>query len=66
METKNVILANYSRSIVDIAGNLNNTISTMNDNPDENIATIRTVNVLLETLRSMTVILQNAVDEYKV
>lgn len=65
METKNIILANYSRSIMDVSGNLNTIISMMNDNAEENNATIRTVNVLLETMRSLTVIIQNAVDEYK-
>lgn len=64
METKNVILANYGGALSNIVGNLNIAISGLNDNADENAATIKTVNVLLESVRSQTVLLQQAVDSY--
>ena len=64
METKNIILANYSTALTNIVGNFTINIGTLNDNPDENIATIKTANVLLESIRSQVVLIQQALDEY--
>lgn len=64
METKNIIIANYGGALSNIVGNLNIAIAGLNDNPDENAATIKTINVLLESVRSQTVLLQQAVDSY--
>ena len=64
METKNIIIANYGVALSNIVGNLNIAINGLNDNPDENVATIKTINVLLESVRSQTVLLQQAVDSY--
>ena len=64
METKNIIIANYGVALSNIVGNLNIAISGLNDNPNENEATIKTINVLLESVRSQTVLLQQAVDSY--
>ena len=64
METKNIIIQNYARSIVDAAISISNTAGTFNDNVDENTAIVRTLNVLIESLRSQTVIIQSAIDTY--
>ena len=64
METKNVIIQNYARSIVDAAINISNTAGTFNDNVDENTAIVRTLDVLIESLRSQTAIIQSAIDTY--
>ncbi len=64
METKNVILANYARSISDASNTISLTVSTLNDNADENAAIIKTLNVLVESLRSQTVLIQQALDSY--
>lgn len=66
METKNIILMNYGNALSNIIGNLNFAISGLNTNPDENAATIKTINVLIESVRSETVLIQNAIDEYGV
>lgn len=64
METKNIIIGNYGVALSNIVGNLNIAIGGLNDNPDENAATIKTLNVLLESVRSQTVLLQQAIDNY--
>ena len=58
METKNIIIQNYARSIVDAAAIIANTAMNFNDNIDENAAMVKTLNVLIESLRSQTVIFQ--------
>lgn len=65
METKNEILVKYAGSLVDATNAIFNIVTTLGDDTDVNLATIRTINVLTESLRSQTVIFQNAVDEYK-
>lgn len=65
METNNKIISNYANSLNNAAIIILNTVANLNDSEEENNATIRTVNVLLESLRSQTIILQNAIDNYK-
>lgn len=65
METKNEILLKYAGSLVDATNAVFNSVATLGDDVEVNLAIIRTINVLTESLRSSTVIFQNAVDEYK-
>lgn len=65
METKNEILVNYGMSVINAAQSVYNSICDLTDDAEKNLAVIKTVNVLLECLRSQTVILQGAVDEYQ-
>lgn len=64
METKNIIIQNYARALVDASNMISNTTINFNDNLDENAAIIKTLNVLVESLRSQTVIIQGALDNY--
>ena len=64
METKNIILNNYSIALNNITNNYINVVSTLNDNADENAATIKTLNVIIESLRSQTVLIQQEIDKY--
>lgn len=64
MEDKNIIIAKYSRSLVDAANSISNIAGTLNSNENENKATIKTLNVLIESLRSQTVLLQGEIDSY--
>ena len=65
METNNTIIQNYANSLVDAATYTANKTSALGDNPEENMATIKTLNVLLDSVRSQTVLLQQAIDNYK-
>ena len=65
METKNVIISNFANAINNIVVNLLGTVSTLNDNAEENAATIKTLNVILEGIRAQTVLIQQAIDNYK-
>ena len=64
METKNTIINNYAASLLGMIGSVNEATSRLNDNEDESKAIITTINVLLESVRSQTVLLQNAIDKY--
>lgn len=64
METKNTIINNYAASLMGMVGSVNEATSRLNDNVDESKAIIATINVLLESVRSQTVLLQNAIDKY--
>ena len=65
METKNVIIQQYARSIVDAAITIENTTNNFADSAsDENNAIVKTLNILVESLRSQTVIFQGALDSY--
>ena len=64
METKNIIIQNYARAIVDASANILNASSNFTNNEDENNAIVKTLNVLVESLRSQTIIIQGALDEY--
>lgn len=65
METENIIIQNYANSLVDAANSASGKALFLSGNPDENAATIKTMNVLLESVRSQTVLLQQAIDAYK-
>lgn len=65
METKNVIIQQYARSIVDAAVTISNTTNNFVENAiNENNAIVKTLNILVESLRSQTVIFQGALDSY--
>lgn len=64
METKNIIINNYAMALGNLVSNLAGTAGLLNDNPDENTATIKTLNVILESVRSQTVLIQGALDSY--
>lgn len=64
METKNIIIQNYARSLVDATTTIANNASKLTDNMEESTATIKTLNVLVESLRSQTVIFQGELDNY--
>ena len=65
METKNIILGNYALALSSMVESLNEVIRTMtNDNSDENTATLRTLNVILESIKAQTLNVQNAIDLY--
>ena len=65
METENIIIQNYANSLVDAVNALAIKTALLNDKPDENVATIKTLNVLIDSVRSQTVLLQQAIDNYK-
>lgn len=65
METENIIIQNYANSLVDAATYAASKTAALGDNPDENTAIIKTLNVLVESVRSQTVLLQQAIDNYK-
>jgi len=65
METENIIIQNYAGSLVDAASVAANKATFLSDDTEQNKATIKTLNVLLESVRAQTVLLQQAIDEYK-
>lgn len=64
METKNAIIRNCADAMVTAANDIMSRSMTLNDNIDENRAIIATLNVLVEAIRSHTVLLQQAIDNY--
>ena len=64
METKNTIIRNFTQSIRIVSDDLISAAEKLNDNADENAAVIATLNVILESMRSHTVLLQQAIDNY--
>lgn len=64
METKNIIICNYANTLSVTVHTVIDTANTLRDNMDENRATLKTLNVLLESIRSQTVNIQNAIDSY--
>lgn len=64
METKNVIIRNYAQAVNTTASDIINTSAGLNDNMDESKATIAILNVILESMRSHIVLLQQALDSY--
>ena len=65
METNNTIIQNFANSLVDATGAVAVKASILDKNAEENAATIKTINVLIESVRSQTVLLQQAIDAYK-
>ena len=65
METKNAIILDFANSLVEITSLVASKAAGLSDNADENNAIIAVMNAYLETVRSNTVLLQNAVDKYK-
>lgn len=64
MNIKNSIIQRYATSIVEAANYINNSAFSFTDSSDENTAIIKTLNVLIDSLRSQTVLLQNEIDNY--
>lgn len=65
METENIIVQNFAKSLVDAAIMTSEKANSLTNNADENAAIIKTMNVLIESVRSQTVLLQQAIDTYK-
>lgn len=65
MESKNAIIQNLTVSLANMVRLLMDTANKLNESLDENIATIKTININLESLRSQIVIIQQAVDSYE-
>ena len=66
MEEKNTILNNYAASLIGMVTGFANTVTNLNDNVSENTATIKTLNILLDSVRSQVVIIQAELDSYGV
>jgi hypothetical protein len=64
METKNIIIQNYAQNIIDASNSCAIVSRKLNDNEQENNATIKTLNVLIESIRSQIVLLQGEIDIY--
>lgn len=64
METKNIIIKNYIETLLSQVLTMQATANSLNENNDENIATMKTFNVLIESVRSQTINIQNVVDTY--
>lgn len=64
METKNAIIRNFSISISDTAGEIQVTADRLVDTEEVNAALVKTLNVLLEAMRSNIVLLQQEIDKY--
>ena len=64
METKNIIIKNFTQSIRIVSDDLISATENLSDNAEENAAIIATLNVILESMRSHTVLLQQAIDNY--
>lgn len=66
METKNIIINNFSVAVLNAANSIVGVSGSLSDNAEENASTIKTLNVLVESLRSQTVLLQSELDNYGV
>lgn len=64
METKNLIINNHSNTLVNMVNTLTITVNTLSDNLEENQGTMKTLNVILDSLRSQIVIIQQDIDNY--
>lgn len=64
METKNTIIQNYAQAILTTVMDLTSTTERLNDNKDENIGVVKILNVILESIRSHTVLIQQELDNY--
>ena len=66
METKNAIILNYASALANASSNATMYANSFTaDNEQENLAIIATLNVVLEAIRSHTVLLQQALDSYR-
>ena len=64
METKVIIIKNYADALLNAANSVNNCVMSMGDDYNVNKSIIRTINVLLESLRSETILTQGAIDDF--
>lgn len=65
METKNAIIRSYATAILTTADDAVNYATGLGEDIEQNKAIIATLNVVLEAIRSHTVLLQQALDSYK-
>ena len=63
MDSKNNIIISDVKAIVDFVNNVYVNLA-FTESDDENLAIIKKLNVDAETLRSYTVLLQQAIDNY--
>ena len=64
METNNAIINNYANAVSMTASDITLYAGSLRDNIDENKAVIATLNVIVESMRSHIVLLQQALDKY--
>ena len=65
MKTNNDIIKGFAISLNDATAAVVSKSVMMGDDENENDAIIKTLNVLIESVRSQTVLLQQAIDAYK-
>lgn len=64
MENKNIIISNYAIEVVSAGMAAQNAATRLGENLEVNLATLRTLNALMDGIRAATVNLQNAIDGY--
>lgn len=64
METKNKIIQSYANSLLEAANSIVITAGKFSDIEDFNLSIIKTLNILVENVRSQTVIFQSELDNY--
>ena len=64
METKNTIIRNFASAINTVSCDLLSTACMLNESIEESKSTIATLNVIIESMRSQVVLLQQALDSY--
>lgn len=64
MEEKNIIINNYVSSLMNMVQSLNNVTVNFGDDESQNRAGIKTADIIMDSIRAQTVILQTALDEY--
>lgn len=65
MDAENTIIKNYANALTMATNDVYAYAGNLNDNPDESRAVVATLNVMVESVRSHTVLLQQALDKYK-
>lgn len=64
MEDKNAVIIGYASALTSAAGAIANSAYSLSESEAQNTAMIKTLNVLVESLRSQTVLIQQALDSY--
>ena len=64
MDTKNIIINNYARFVLDASTLLSGNVSYLGTDPATDAETIKSVNATLESLRAQITLMQRAIDEY--
>lgn len=64
MNSKNTIIRNYASSLMAASSEVFNATTILGDNADENNATVKTLYILVDSLKAQTILLQSVLDEY--